>query len=78
MNFTRTSTQIIVTALITTVTFTVGFTVPGGLNQNGQQKEGLVLLAKKTAFRAFIVSDALALLLSTTSLFLDLCATPRN
>lgn len=57
-------------ALITTVTFTLRFTFPGGLNQSGQHEEGLVLLSKKTAFREFMISDALALLLSTTSLFL--------
>ncbi|XP_074356960.1 uncharacterized protein LOC141696736 [Apium graveolens] len=65
----RTNTQIIVTALITTVTFTVGFTMPGGLHQSGEVDEGLVLLSKKTAFNAFMVSDALALLLSTSALF---------
>ena len=72
----RTNTQIIVTALITTVTFTVGFTMPGGYyqsgesNQKGELRQGSVLLAKETAFKAFIVSDAIALALSTTSLFL--------
>ncbi|XP_074357806.1 uncharacterized protein LOC141697374 [Apium graveolens] len=65
----RTNTQIIVTALITTVTFTVGFTMPGGLYQSGDVNEGLVVLSRKTAFNAFMVSDALALLLSTSSLF---------
>ncbi|XP_074355485.1 uncharacterized protein LOC141695129 [Apium graveolens] len=66
----RTSTQIVVTALITTVTFTVGFTMPGGLRQSGEIDQGLVVLSKKTAFNAFMVSDAIALLLSTCSLFL--------
>ncbi|WOG87850.1 hypothetical protein DCAR_0207082 [Daucus carota subsp. sativus] len=66
----RTNTQIIVTALITTVTFTVGFTMPGGYYQSGELNQGSVLLANKTAFKAFIVSDAIALALSTTSLFL--------
>ncbi|KAL8090965.1 hypothetical protein AgCh_040148 [Apium graveolens] len=66
----RTNTQIIVTALITTVTFTVGFTMPGGLRQSGEVDEGQVVLTKKTVFNAFMVSDALALLLSTCSLFL--------
>ncbi|WOG86606.1 hypothetical protein DCAR_0205823 [Daucus carota subsp. sativus] len=66
----RTNTQIIVTALITTVTFTVGFTMPGGLRQSGEIDEGLVVLRKKTVFNAFMISDALAFLLSTCSLFL--------
>ncbi|KAL8104869.1 uncharacterized protein LOC141678125 [Apium graveolens] len=66
----RTNTQIIVTALITTVTFTVGFTMPGGYHQSGEPDQGLVLLSKKTAFNTFMVSDALALALSLTSLFI--------
>ncbi|KAL8158092.1 hypothetical protein AgCh_002701 [Apium graveolens] len=66
----RTTTQIIVTALITTVTFTVGFTMPGGYHQSGEPDEGLVLLSKKKAFEVFMVSDALALALSITSLFI--------
>ncbi|XP_074346116.1 uncharacterized protein LOC141684877 [Apium graveolens] len=45
------------------------FTMPGGLRQSGEVDEGLVALTKKTAFHAFMVSDALALLLSTSSLF---------
>ncbi|KAL8092091.1 protein ACCELERATED CELL DEATH 6-like [Apium graveolens] len=66
----RTNTQIIVTALITTVTFTVGFTMPGGYHQSGEVEQGLAVLSKKTIFKAFMVSDALALALSTTSLFI--------
>ena len=67
---TRTNTQILVTALITTVTFTVGFTMPGDLHQSGEVGEGLVVLSKKRAFNIFMMSDALALLMSTSSLFL--------
>ncbi|XP_074339526.1 protein ACCELERATED CELL DEATH 6-like isoform X2 [Apium graveolens] len=66
----RTTTQIIVTALITTVTFTVGFTMPGGYHQSGEPEEGLVLLSKKKAFEVFMISDASALALSITSLFI--------
>ncbi|XP_074339731.1 protein ACCELERATED CELL DEATH 6-like [Apium graveolens] len=66
----RTTTQIIVTALITTVTFTVGFTMPGGYHQSGEPEEGPVLLSKKKAFEVFMVSDASALALSITSLFI--------
>ncbi|WOG86577.1 hypothetical protein DCAR_0205792 [Daucus carota subsp. sativus] len=65
----RTNTQILVTALTTTVAFTVGFTMPGGLHQSGEHDEGLVILSRKTAFKIFMVSDALALLMSTSSLF---------
>ncbi|KAL1826605.1 hypothetical protein ACET3Z_005017 [Daucus carota] len=66
----RTNTQILVTALITTVTFTVGFTMPGGLHQSGKvSDEGLAVLSRKRAFNVFMLSDALALLMSTSSLF---------
>ncbi|XP_063940786.1 uncharacterized protein LOC108201513 [Daucus carota subsp. sativus] len=67
---TRTNTQILVTALITTVTFTVGFTMPGGLHQSGEVGEGLVVLSRRRAFNIFMMSDALTLLMSTSSLFL--------
>lgn len=66
----RTNTQIIVTALIATVTFTVGFTMPGGYHQSGEDDQGLVLLSRKTVFNVFMVADALALVLSISSLFL--------
>ncbi|XP_063947395.1 protein ACCELERATED CELL DEATH 6-like [Daucus carota subsp. sativus] len=66
----RTNTQIIVTALITTVTFTVGFTMPGGYHQSGEPEQGLILLSKRKAFKTFMISDALALALSLTSLFI--------
>lgn len=66
----RTGTQIVVTALITTVAFTVGFTMPGGYIQSQQDDEGLVVLSKEKAFKAFMIADVLALVLSTTSLFL--------
>ncbi|WOG87845.1 hypothetical protein DCAR_0207077 [Daucus carota subsp. sativus] len=71
----RTNAQIIVTALIVTVTFTVGFTMPGGYYQSGDLNQGLVLLSKKRAFSAFMISDALALALSTISLFLYFIST---
>ncbi|WOG87846.1 hypothetical protein DCAR_0207078 [Daucus carota subsp. sativus] len=71
----RTNTQIIVTALIVTVTFTVGFTMPGGYYESGDLNQGLVLLSKKRAFSAFMISDALALALSTISLFLYFIST---
>lgn len=66
----RTNTQIIVTALIATVTFTVGFTMPGGYHQSGEDDQGLVILSKKKAFNVFMVADASALVLSISSLFL--------
>ncbi|KAL8090661.1 hypothetical protein AgCh_039916 [Apium graveolens] len=65
-----TNSQIVVSALITTITFTVGFTMPGGLYQSGDDNEGLTVLSKRAAFNAFMIFDAIALLLSACSLFI--------
>lgn len=48
--------------------------MPGGYYQDGDMK-GTVILSNKKAFTAFMISDALALLLSTSSLFLYFIAT---
>ncbi|XP_017224640.1 uncharacterized protein LOC108200886 [Daucus carota subsp. sativus] len=64
-----TNSQIVVSALITTITFTVGFTIPGGLHQSGESNQGLAVLSKKAAFKIFMIADAFALLLSICSLF---------
>ncbi|XP_056683752.1 ankyrin repeat-containing protein At5g02620-like [Spinacia oleracea] len=50
----------IVAALLATITFTAGFTLPGGFNQ----EIGAALLGNKPAFLVFLVSDALALFFS--------------
>lgn len=41
----------------------------GGLHQNGEKDKGLAVLSTKAAFNAYMVGYALALLLSTSSLF---------
>lgn len=43
--------------------------MPGGLYQSGFVNEGLVALSTKMVFNASMVSDALALLLSTSCFF---------
>ena len=53
-------------ALIATVTFAAGFTLPGGYNVN----EGTATLAKKSAFKAFVVMDTLAMVLSVSAIFI--------
>nr|XP_017226199.1 PREDICTED: protein ACCELERATED CELL DEATH 6-like [Daucus carota subsp. sativus] len=63
-----TNSQIVVSALITTITFTVGFTIPGGLHQSGESNQGLAVLSNKAAFKIFMIADAFALLLSTCAL----------
>ncbi|KAL2944724.1 Ankyrin repeat-containing protein ITN1 [Bienertia sinuspersici] len=50
----------VVAALLATITFTAGFTLPGGLNQD----TGEATLATKAAFLAFLISDTIAMCFS--------------
>ncbi|XP_021838293.2 protein ACCELERATED CELL DEATH 6-like [Spinacia oleracea] len=54
------SSLFIVAALLATITFTAGFTLPGGFNQ----ETGAALLGNKAIFLVFLISDALALFFS--------------
>ncbi|XP_010676023.4 protein ACCELERATED CELL DEATH 6 [Beta vulgaris subsp. vulgaris] len=47
----------VVAALLATITFTAGFTLPGGFDQN----TGEAILRKKVAFLVFLLSDTLAM-----------------
>lgn len=64
------NTHIIVATLIATVALTAGFTMPGGFDGNKGTTQGSPLLLRNTAFQIFMVTDAIALLLSISSLFL--------
>ncbi|KAM7466502.1 hypothetical protein LguiB_014064 [Lonicera macranthoides] len=65
-----TQTHILVATLIATITFTAGFTMPGGFIQSGSPHQGMAVLTKSIAFRAFIISDTIAFVLSTLAIFL--------
>ncbi|KAJ9701393.1 hypothetical protein PVL29_006650 [Vitis rotundifolia] len=58
-------THLIVAALVATVTFAAGFTLPGGYDQN----DGMATLTKKAAFKAFVVTDTLAMVSSVSATF---------
>ena len=62
-------TELVVATLIATVTFTAGFTVPGGFKSGGVD-EGMAALSKRTAFRAFLIANTLAFGLSIASVFI--------
>ena len=57
--------HLIVAALVAIVTFAAGFTLPGGYNEN----DGKAILAKKAAFKAFVVTDTLAMVFSVSATF---------
>ena len=58
----------IVATLITTVVFTAAFTVPGGSNQ----ETGIPILLESIWFTVFFISDAIALLSSSSSILIFL------
>ncbi|WMV39585.1 hypothetical protein MTR67_032970 [Solanum verrucosum] len=61
--------QVVVATLIMTVSFTAGFTLPGGLDDNDDSpNKGMATLIKKTAFRAFAISDVLAFTFSASAI----------
>ncbi|KAL6344428.1 hypothetical protein AAG906_039684 [Vitis piasezkii] len=55
-------THLIVAALVATVTFAAGFTLPGGYDS-----DGMATSIKKAAFIAFIVTDTIAVTLSVSA-----------
>ncbi|KAK8490735.1 hypothetical protein V6N11_034953 [Hibiscus sabdariffa] len=66
------SINLLVTTLIATVSFAAGFTMPGGYKSDGIE-QGMAILSRKTAFRVFVIANALAFCFSTTSMFLHYC-----
>ncbi|KAI7981313.1 Ankyrin repeat-containing protein [Camellia lanceoleosa] len=58
-------THLIVATLIATVTFAAGFTVPGGYSSNDGPNQGMAILTREAAFKAFVVTDFMAMILST-------------
>ncbi|CAL5337542.1 unnamed protein product [Camellia sinensis] len=61
-------THLIVAILIATVTFAAGFTMPGGYNSNDGPNQGMAILTREAAFKAFVVIDSMAMILSTCAI----------
>ncbi|PIA32233.1 hypothetical protein AQUCO_04500080v1 [Aquilegia coerulea] len=68
----QTDFDLLVGALIATVSFTAGITVPGGYTSDGPHK-GTAILAKDIAFKLFTISNTIALLLSLYAVFSHFC-----
>ncbi|KAL5716401.1 hypothetical protein ACHQM5_018100 [Ranunculus cassubicifolius] len=68
----RSDFDLLVGALISTVSFTAGITVPGGFNSDGRDK-GTAILHKKGTFVAFVAFNTIALALSLFAVFIHFC-----
>ncbi|KAJ1685377.1 hypothetical protein LUZ63_016767 [Rhynchospora breviuscula] len=70
---TYTSNTSLVAILIATITFAAAFTLPGGYS-NDSGSEGLPIMAKKVAFKTFLISDTLAMCSSLSVAFMCILA----
>ncbi|XP_055811465.1 protein ACCELERATED CELL DEATH 6-like [Solanum dulcamara] len=62
--------HLVVAALIMTVTFTAGFTLPGGFDSDSVSLDkGMAILLRSRAFGAFVVTNAIAFTCSAAAVF---------
>ncbi|KAE8022595.1 hypothetical protein FH972_008383 [Carpinus fangiana] len=65
--------HLVVAALITTVTFAACITMPGGFASTGESSHpGSTLLRKNAAFKAFVITDTISMVLSSSAVFIHL------
>ncbi|KAL5849924.1 hypothetical protein ACOSQ4_007937 [Xanthoceras sorbifolium] len=62
--------HLVVAALIATVTFAAAFTLPGGYIQDGSHHQGTAILKGNSAFQAFVITNAMAMVLSVSAVFI--------
>ena len=70
-------TNLLIATLIATVTFTAGFTVPGGFKSGGVD-EGMAALSKRTAFLVFLIANTLAFGLSLSTVIISFLDSTRS
>ncbi|KAK2647173.1 hypothetical protein Ddye_022368 [Dipteronia dyeriana] len=61
--------HIVAAALIATVTFAAAFTLPDGFKNEVGKNQGMAILSRNSAFQTFVISDAIAMVFSTFSVF---------
>nr|XP_048333684.1 ankyrin repeat-containing protein At5g02620-like [Ziziphus jujuba var. spinosa] len=61
---------LVAATLIATVTFAAGFTLPGGYVSDKGPQQGSAVLKKNPAFKTFVIADAIAMVLSTSAVFI--------
>lgn len=63
--------HLVVAALVATVTFAAAFTLPGGyISDKDDAANGTPILSRSSAFKAFVISDTIAMALSISSVFI--------
>ncbi|XP_009801473.1 protein ACCELERATED CELL DEATH 6-like [Nicotiana sylvestris] len=62
-------THLVVATLIVTITFAAGFTLPGGFDSNPGPNQGMAILIRKAAFKAFVYTNTIAFVCSTGAVF---------
>uniref|UniRef100_A0A2N9HCF6 PGG domain-containing protein n=1 Tax=Fagus sylvatica TaxID=28930 RepID=A0A2N9HCF6_FAGSY len=63
---------LVVDGLIATVTFAAGITMPGGFIGIEGPHQGSAVLTRNTAFRAFVITDTIAMVQSCSAAFISL------
>ncbi|XP_027098720.2 protein ACCELERATED CELL DEATH 6 isoform X1 [Coffea arabica] len=71
-------TYLIVAALIVTVTFAAGFTVPGGYESSDGPNKGMAVLRHKPSFIVFVIADMIALAYASAAVFLQFKFSPSE